>query len=529
MQIISEIYHNFPEQRTLLITHSNSALNDLFAKIMERDIDERYLLRLGRGSEDVASESDMGKFGRVNYMLQRRLTLLDEVAALARSMAMSDDVAYTCETSGHFFLAHVLSRWEKFASDVQAAQRAGVAAEELNGFVRAHFPFTMYFQERSEKQAKIWAQYYQNSAAMAVVAADAAAPVDAAAAPAAAGGDAMELDDGTDGAAAAAVAAPAAVAVVDSQVAPSSLFRGSSLTEDMSIAVSCFADLQQTFVELEETRPFELLRTYKDRSNYLLTKHAKIIAMTCTHAAIKRKDMVDLNFRFDNIVMEESAQILEIETFIPSVHTNSNSAATTGPSGAAVRAATDGLMAHFFYFYFLRVLILSFCFYHVLVASMLLQRADSESGNRLKRIILLGDHHQLPPVIKVRSQSPGEGKAHEARAEQTRVLVWLHCSVCRDALLTPRCSLPFSFPSVSSPSSSHRTAPSRSTATWTSLSSRASSVSACPTCSSTRRAACAAVWLRYGTGSTLTSETCQPSSRTPPTSPQTPVSRTSSN
>ncbi len=41
--------------------------------------------------------------------------------------------------------------------------------------------------------------------------------------------------------------------------------------------------------------------------------------MTCTHAAIRRGEMVKLDFQFDNIVMEEAAQILEIETFIPSV------------------------------------------------------------------------------------------------------------------------------------------------------------------------------------------------------------------
>jgi intron-binding protein aquarius len=306
VQIMSELYHNFPEQRTLLITHSNHALNDLFSKIQERDIDERYLLRLGRGSEELESESDMSKFGRVNFMLQRRLNLLEEVAALARSLQMSDDVAYTCETAGHFFLYHILARWEKFTAGVQAAQKDGKV--DLDSFITANFPFTTYFTHRTEKQTKIWQQYYQTQY----------------------GADAMETD------------APAA---------PVTLFRSSSFTEDMSIAVSCFAELQKTFVELEECRPFELLRSYKDRSNYLLTKHAKIIAMTCTHAAIKRKDLVDLKFQFENIIMEESAQILEIETFIP----------------------------------------------------MLLQRADTESGSRLKRIILLGDHHQLPPVIKNRA------------------------------------------------------------------------------------------------------------------------------
>lgn len=39
--------------------------------------------------------------------------------------------------------------------------------------------------------------------------------------------------------------------------------------------------------------------------------------MTCTHAALKRRDFIELGFQYDNIIMEESAQILEIETFIP--------------------------------------------------------------------------------------------------------------------------------------------------------------------------------------------------------------------
>lgn len=68
---------------------------------------------------------------------------------------------------------------------------------------------------------------------------------------------------------------------------------------------------------MEEFRAFELLRSGLDRSKYLLVKEAKVIAMTCTHAALKRRELVDMGFKYDNILMEESAQILEIETFIP--------------------------------------------------------------------------------------------------------------------------------------------------------------------------------------------------------------------
>ena len=56
VQIMAELFHNFPSQRCLVVTHSNHALNDLFEKIMERDIDERYLLRLGRGEESLHTD-----------------------------------------------------------------------------------------------------------------------------------------------------------------------------------------------------------------------------------------------------------------------------------------------------------------------------------------------------------------------------------------------------------------------------------------------------------------------------------------
>lgn len=73
----------------------------------------------------------------------------------------------------------------------------------------------------------------------------------------------------------------------------------------------------QMFEELADYRAFELLRSHSARSDYLLTKQARIIAMTCTHAALIRRRLVELGFKYDNMVMEESAQILEVETFIP--------------------------------------------------------------------------------------------------------------------------------------------------------------------------------------------------------------------
>ena len=49
------------------------------------------------------------RYGRVNYILACRLQLLREVGRLQESLGVPADVAYTCETAGHFFLYQVLS------------------------------------------------------------------------------------------------------------------------------------------------------------------------------------------------------------------------------------------------------------------------------------------------------------------------------------------------------------------------------------------------------------------------------------
>ncbi|CAK0785152.1 hypothetical protein CVIRNUC_008358 [Coccomyxa viridis] len=268
VQIMHVLYHNCPSQRTLLIAHSNQALNDLFEKILLRDVPARYLLRLGMGEQELATTLDFSRVGRVNAMLARRLELLAEVEKMAKQFNVAEDVSYTCETAAHFWLLHVLARWEKFL--------AMVTQRKTSECVKDHFPFKEYFAD-----------------------------------------------------------------------APGVLFRGNRFEEDMESARGCWRHLRTMFQELEECRAFELLKGQADRVNYLMTKQAKIVAMTCTHAALKRREFLELGFKFDNLLMEESAQILEIETFIP----------------------------------------------------MLLQNTD-DGVTRLKRVILIGDHHQLPPVVK---------------------------------------------------------------------------------------------------------------------------------
>ncbi|KAI9496193.1 P-loop containing nucleoside triphosphate hydrolase protein [Zychaea mexicana] len=269
VQTIANLYHNNPNQHTLIVTHSNQALNQIFEKIMELDIDSNHLVRLGHGEEELNTELSFSKYGRVSSFLERRLELLQEVDRLAKSLGISGEHGSTCETAGYFYRNHVLTLWDKFKGDVNNTN----AADN----VRNCFPFAYFFS-------------------------NAPTPVFT---------DAMDAE------------------------------------QALEAAQGCFRHLEKMFTELEEIRAFELLRTGYDRANYLITKEAKIIAMTCTHAALKRSELVGLNFKYDNIIMEEAAQILEVETFIP----------------------------------------------------MLLQEPE-DGKSRLKRVILIGDHNQLPPVVK---------------------------------------------------------------------------------------------------------------------------------
>merc|ERR1719224_161053 len=105
VQACNLLYHNFPEEKMVLVAHSNQALNDLFEKIVALDIPERYLLRLGRGIDELDAKQDFSKWGRVNHMLQRRLDLLAKVERLAETFGLQgQEAAYTCENAQHFFL-----------------------------------------------------------------------------------------------------------------------------------------------------------------------------------------------------------------------------------------------------------------------------------------------------------------------------------------------------------------------------------------------------------------------------------------
>eukprot|EP00917_Polyrhabdina_sp_WS-2016_P009265 GHVP01020664.1.p1 GENE.GHVP01020664.1~~GHVP01020664.1.p1 ORF type:complete len:1415 (+),score=266.26 GHVP01020664.1:1437-5681(+) len=296
VQAVSLLLKNFPQQKTLLLARTNQALNDLFEKIAELDVDERYLLRLGVGEKELregsgaapvnafgyvgstASGRNYSKVGRVNHMLQRRLDLLRLVTKLAESLEISGDYDTCCATALEFFTHHVQWRINLFQSLMSDVRNGSITVKEAI--------------ESTQEEAR------------------------------------------ARGASESAVEEISAIFTKGGSTNTAALFPFSVFFEEISdlfpadedkafeAAESCFRWFDDLKLQIQECRAFEL-------------------------AALTRSHLLSINFKYDNIVMEESAQILEIESFIP----------------------------------------------------MVLQNIEL-GASRLKRVILIGDHHQLPPVTK---------------------------------------------------------------------------------------------------------------------------------
>ncbi|ETN38526.1 uncharacterized protein HMPREF1541_06561 [Cyphellophora europaea CBS 101466] len=96
------------------------------------------------------------------------------------------------------------------------------------------------------------------------------------------------------------------------------LFPESANIEDLrDVAAGCEHHLTHIFTSLSSIRPFEILRHPRDQANHLLISEARIVAMTSTHASINRASIAASGFHFSSLIMEEAAQITELESFIP--------------------------------------------------------------------------------------------------------------------------------------------------------------------------------------------------------------------
>ncbi|ODV59258.1 P-loop containing nucleoside triphosphate hydrolase protein [Ascoidea rubescens DSM 1968] len=282
-QIISNVFNNFPHQKTLVITHSNHALNHLFTKLAQLGtIDEQFLLRLGYGeqglsisvSEDgIQNQSSFCSFGRVEHSINQIPVLLKKVDTLAESLNIVGAHGNSCETAIFFYNSYIQEIWKEFLIKIKNEEKS-------SKYLIRFYPFFDFFSklDRLIDKNKLESEKYNDS---------------------------------------------------------------------FTILTRHYESIVSIFDKLESFRPFEVLTNLKAKTNYILLKHAKVVAMTSTYVSMRNDDLKEMGLSFDNVLIEEAAQLTEINTVIPLLLANSR-----------------------------------------------------KSDNSLKRVIFIGDHNQNRPIIQ---------------------------------------------------------------------------------------------------------------------------------
>ncbi len=80
-----------------------------------------------------------------------------QVERLGKLLGVAGDSAYTCETAAHFWLLHVLSRWEAFQAKAKAeADEPDSVLKHFPFKVRNHNPCLRAFPPPSQGSAHLW-------------------------------------------------------------------------------------------------------------------------------------------------------------------------------------------------------------------------------------------------------------------------------------------------------------------------------------------------------------------------------------
>ncbi|KAK2197494.1 bifunctional P-loop containing nucleoside triphosphate hydrolase/CWF11 family/DNA2-NAM7 helicase-like [Babesia duncani] len=219
-QIAAILFNSSTTERTIIVAHSNFALDDIFEKIVQsKKVHKEYMVRLG-GSDHMVNGQDFSKWGRVNYLLQKRLDLLDIVKQLADSLGKEGDYNFNIQHALLLFESHVLKLADGGA---------------LNRFFESEINF-------AETCSQLGALYLECK------------------------------------------------------------YRKTHMVF-----------IRDLYEQIKALQPFEVLRNNTDRGNFLIEKVARLVAMTSTHAAIAKDSLESLTF--ENLIVEEAGQILDVETF----------------------------------------------------------------------------------------------------------------------------------------------------------------------------------------------------------------------
>src|SRR4051812_42502876 len=101
------------------------------------------------GEKKLETEQNFSRLGRVNYMLERRLLLLEEVQNLSNSLAVNIYPEFTCETAEILYKYHIESRWQEYEQLVLKPLKGHIKDEKAvasNKQVALQFPFLRYLK-----------------------------------------------------------------------------------------------------------------------------------------------------------------------------------------------------------------------------------------------------------------------------------------------------------------------------------------------------------------------------------------------
>lgn len=255
-QIASSILNNFHNEKTLIITHSNHALNHIFGKIKRLGtIPDELLLRLGHGEQLLASTDNyddnedvsesFSRIGRVENIVNETEKLLQRVNRLAKSLDIEGYYGNDCATAQSLYELHISRIWKQFLQTISKSP-------QLDS-LKDHFPFLSFLLSEFGIQPACFDAKSENV----------------------------------------------------------------SITDALLELHEYFEIIKEIFKKLQTYQPFEVLKSSKEKANYMLAKQAKVVAMTATYLAMRLSDLQDAGVHFDNVIVEEAGQLTELETFLP--------------------------------------------------------------------------------------------------------------------------------------------------------------------------------------------------------------------
>jgi intron-binding protein aquarius len=141
VEMARQLLLNFPQEKIIIITHSNAALNDLFEKVYKTGvINQEEIVRLGAGERHLNLDADFSKNGRINHLLEKRIAYLAEVKLITQDIGLNIETEFTCETAEIFFVSQIESRWKEFTTNLHK----GLYKDDLAN-IEGHFPFSKHY------------------------------------------------------------------------------------------------------------------------------------------------------------------------------------------------------------------------------------------------------------------------------------------------------------------------------------------------------------------------------------------------